>query len=95
MSLRPLLPTARRSLTAGCLGGPGELPLGGVSVPGDDNRLLHDVDAVTLHQVLEQVKDLLRSGTLEGKNPCRVARRRVRKGRKQSCFNQRRHNSAL
>lgn len=55
--------------TAGCLGGPGELPLRGVTVPGDDNRLLHDVDAVTLHQVLEQVKDLLRSGTLEGKNP--------------------------
>lgn len=55
--------------TVGCLGGPGELPLRGVTVPGDDNRLFHDVDTVTLHQVLEQVKDLLGSGTLKGKNP--------------------------
>lgn len=59
------------------------LPLCRVTVPGDDNRLLHNVDAVTLHQVLEQIEDLLRSGTFEGKNPCRVTRRRIRKARKQ------------
>lgn len=57
------------SQTGGDLGVPGVLPLRGVTVPGDDNRLFHDVDAVTLHQVLEQIEDLLCSGTLEGKNP--------------------------
>lgn len=55
--------------TVGCLGGPGELPLRGVTVPGDDNRLFYYIDTVTLHQVLKQIKDLLCSGTLEGKNP--------------------------
>lgn len=52
-----------------------------MTVPGDDNRLFHNVDTVTLHQVLEQVKDLLSSGTLKGKNPCTVTKRRVSKAR--------------
>lgn len=80
-SVSPQL-SRRRRLTVGRLGGPGWLPLRGVTVPGDDNRLFHHVDAVTLHQVLKQVKDLLCSGTLEGKNPCTVTKRRVRKARK-------------
>lgn len=48
---------------------PGELLLSGVTVPGDDDGLFHYVDAVTLHPVLKQIKNLLCSGTLQGKTP--------------------------
>lgn len=40
-----------------------------MAVAGDDDRLLHHVDAVALHQILKQVEDLLSPGALEGKYP--------------------------
>lgn len=45
-----------------------------MAVPGDHHGLLHHVDAVALHQVLQKVEDLLCSGALEGKNPCQGQR---------------------
>lgn len=62
------------ALTGGALGAAGQLPLRGVAAPGDPHGLLHHVDAVALHQLLQQVEDLLCSGALEGKNPCQGQR---------------------
>lgn len=77
----PLYPRHSRSLTAGRLWGSGQLTLSRVTAPSDDDWLLHHVDAVTLHQVLQQVKYLLCSGTLEGKDPCANRKRGVEKER--------------
>lgn len=59
----------RGLLTIGRLGGPRKAELSWVAVAGDDDRLLHHVDAVALHQILKQVEDLLSPGALEGKYP--------------------------
>lgn len=55
--------------SGGWLGAPGRLLIRGVAVPGDHHGLFHHVDAVALHQLLQQVEDFFCSGALEGKNP--------------------------
>lgn len=47
------------SLTDGLWGPSRQVKLRGVAVPSDDNWLLQHVDAVTLHEVLQQVEDVL------------------------------------
>lgn len=56
-------------LTTGRLGGPREVKLSRVAVAGDDDRLFHHIDAVALHQILEEVEDFLGPGALECKYP--------------------------
>ena len=59
----------RGFLTVGRLGGAREVAVGRVAVAGDDDRLLHHVDAVALHQILKEVEDFLGPGALERKYP--------------------------
>lgn len=58
-------------LTVGGLRGARQVQLRGVAVACDDDGLLHHVDAVALHELLQQVEDLLCTGALEGKDTCR------------------------
>lgn len=56
-------------LTTGRLGGPREVELSRVAVAGDDDWLFHHIDAVALHQILEEIEDFLGPGTLKCKYP--------------------------
>lgn len=48
------------SLTDGLWGPSRQVKLGGVAVPSDDDRLFQHADAVTVHEVLQQIEDVLR-----------------------------------
>lgn len=57
-------------LTVGCLWGARHVYLSCVSAAGHDHRLLHHIDTVALHQLLEEVEDLLRTRTFKRKDSC-------------------------
>lgn len=57
-----------RSLTSGLWGPSRQVQLWRVAAPRDDDGLLHHIDAVTLHEVLQQVEDVLCPRALECKD---------------------------
>lgn len=57
-----------RSLTGGLWGPSRQVQLWRVAAPCDDDWLLHHIDAVTLHEVLQQVEDVLCPRALECKD---------------------------
>lgn len=82
-------------LTVGCLWRVWHVSLWRVALAGPHHGLLHHVDAVALHQLLEQSEELVRLGALERKDSWGNQREGEQKGEQNNLVTEEKHTTGL